>query len=49
MGEEKLIDSIELRPGHDRVSIQRLKDIPELTENSIIFGISNGQNFTPID
>jgi hypothetical protein len=49
MGEEKLIDSIELRPGRYRVSIQSLKNIPELAENPIKFGIFAWPNSNPID
>lgn len=49
MGIEKLIDTIELRPGRYRVSIQSLKDIPELAEIPINFGIYGWPNSNPID
>lgn len=49
MGIEKLIDSIELKPGRYRISVQSLKDIPELAENPISFGICNWPNSNPID
>lgn len=49
MGIEKLIDTIELKSGHYRISIQSLKDIPELAENPINFGIYKWPNTNPID
>jgi hypothetical protein len=49
LGFEKLIDSIELRPGHYRIDIQSLKDIPELAESPITFGIYGWPNSNPID
>lgn len=49
MGIEKLIDVIDLRPGRYKVSIQSLKDIPELAETPITFGIYGWHNTNPID
>jgi Domain of unknown function (DUF5625) len=48
-GFEKLIDYIELKPGLYRINIQSLKDIPELVESPITFGIYGQANSTPID
>jgi hypothetical protein len=48
-GFAKLIDYIELKPGLYRIDIQSLKDIPELTESPITFGIYGRPNSTPID
>ncbi len=48
-GIEKLIDSIELRPGRYRINIESLKDIPELTGYPINFGIDGHYNTNPID
>lgn len=49
MGIEKVIDSIELRPGRYRISVQSLKDIPELVSTPITFGIYGWRNSNPID
>lgn len=48
-GFKKLIGSIELKPGRHRINIQSLKDIPELVENPITFGIYGWPNTNPID
>lgn len=48
-GIAKLIDSIELKRGRYRVSIQSLKNIPELVDNPITFGIYRWPNINPID
>lgn len=48
-GFAKLIDSIELNRGLYRINIQSLKDIPELAESPITFGIYGWPNSNPID
>lgn len=49
IGIEKLIDVIDLSPGHYKISVQSLKDIPELAESPITFGIFGWPNTNPID
>jgi len=48
-GFTKLIDYIELKPGLYKIDIQSMKDIPELAENPITFGIYGRTNSNPID
>ena len=48
-GVTKLIDVIELNRGQYRINIQSLKDIPELAESPITFGIYGRSNTNPID
>jgi Domain of unknown function (DUF5625) len=48
-GFKKLIDTIELKRGLYRINIQSLKDIPELAESPITFGIYGWPNTNPID
>jgi hypothetical protein len=49
MGIEKVIDVIDLRPGHYKVSVQSLKDTPEYSENPVTFGVVSWPNTNPID
>jgi hypothetical protein len=48
-GFAKLIDSIELKRGLYKIDVRSLKDIPELVESPITFGIYAWPNSNPID
>lgn len=45
----KKIDRLELRPGHYRISLENLKDIPELNETPVFLGVGFNPKDRPID